>query len=202
MKEKLEKILIRIFDLVLSSIGLTGLSLLYIPIAIAIKIDDWDGPVLFYQKRIGLNGMVFDAIKFRTMKVGSDKFGVFKPDQDDTRVTRVGKWLRRTCLDETPQLWNVFKGEMSMVGPRPEVYDSEVLSKYDSDLLNLRQTCKPGLTGQGQVLGKINGGKEISDYPIMSVDIQCVLYPNKLAQYWVSIFLTIFYIRQLMKINR
>ena len=120
--------------------------------AIAIKLDT-PGPVIFRQTRHGINGKPFRILKFRTMTVLEDGNTVKQAARFDTRVTRVGLWLRRTSIDELPQLINVLKGEMSIVGPRPHAaahdnYFDQVIPNYA-----LRQRMKPGITGYAQVKG-------------------------------------------------
>ena len=129
-------------------------------IALAIKLDS-RGPVLFRQRRVGRDGHVFEILKFRTMVDGADGmkaelqslneagYGLFKIT-DDPRITRVGRILRRTSLDELPQLFNVLRGEMSLVGPRPLVADED----RRIELRHRRRLhLTPGMTGQWQVLG-------------------------------------------------
>lgn len=147
-------------DRILGSLALVGLSPLLLLIAIAIKLDS-RGPVLFKQRRHGFNHDVFQVCKFRTMYVAEDGAKVVQATRDDPRVTRVGRFLRRTSLDELPQLFNVVKGEMSLVGPRPHAlshneYYSSVLARYAS-----RHKVKPGITGWAQ----INGFRGETDTP-------------------------------------
>ena len=86
----------------------------------ASKLDDRGGPVLYRQTRVGWNGRDFELLKLRTMVAGAERMGAgFAVDEGDTRITRVGRFLRRTSIDELPQLWNVLRGDMSLVGPRP-----------------------------------------------------------------------------------
>jgi len=113
-------VLKRPLDIIGSLIGLLLTLPLYFLIALAIKLDS-PGPVLFRSDRVGEGGRIFRMMKFRSMAVGSDRRGPAITAAGDSRVTRVGRWLRRTKLDELPQLWNVLRGEMSLVGPRPEV---------------------------------------------------------------------------------
>jgi lipopolysaccharide/colanic/teichoic acid biosynthesis glycosyltransferase len=113
--------------------------------AIAVRLTS-PGPILFKQERIGLNGQPFTMLKFRTMIHGDNPL---LPSRD--RITQVGVWLRRTSLDELPQLWNVMKGDMSFVGPRPTL--AYQVNRYD-DRQRRRLTVRPGLTGLAQVMGR------------------------------------------------
>ena len=152
----------RIFDFILSLIGIAIMSPLFLIISIMIKCDT-KGPVFFKQRRIGLNGKPLYIYKFRTMDTNAeDLIASFTPEQkkeweesyklkDDPRITRVGKILRKTSLDELPQLINIIKGEMSIIGPRPVV--EEELSWYGNDV-DLVLSVKPGLTGWWAVNGR------------------------------------------------
>jgi len=141
--------------------GLGGLAVLLLAplallIAIAIKLDS-PGPVFFRQPRRGLNNEHFILYKFRSMYTHlSDIDAIRQTSRDDPRVTRVGKWLRRLSFDELPQLWNVMRGEMSLVGPRPHAptmrVEGELLETASSEYL-LRYRVKPGITGWAQVHG-------------------------------------------------
>lgn len=156
-----QRIFKRFLDVMLSIVGL----IIFLPfsplIAIAIKLDS-PGPALFFQDRAGENGKPFRMVKFRTMKNGAEKllFTLINPDdlkepvykiRQDPRVTRLGKFLRRWSLDEVPQLWNVLKGEMSLVGPRPE--ELWLVARYD-DVQRQRLAFKPGLTGPMQIAAR------------------------------------------------
>ena len=119
--------------------------------ALAIKLED-GGPVLFRQTRVGKGGKDFELLKLRSMSVGAEHLGAgFAIDRGDSRITRVGRFLRRTSIDELPQLWNVLRGEMSVIGPRPTL-------RYQVDRYSARQRrrldVRPGLTGWAQVNGR------------------------------------------------
>jgi lipopolysaccharide/colanic/teichoic acid biosynthesis glycosyltransferase len=148
----------RAFDCALAGVGLIVSAPLWAAIAIAIKAQD-GGPVLYRQPRVGLGGRVFDAQKFRSMVPDAEsKTGPVQAAENDPRVTRVGRLLRATAMDELPQLWNIFIGDMSFVGPRP-LRPGEVETGGDGRLVRLdeipgyeaRHTVRPGLTGLTQV---------------------------------------------------
>ena len=151
LKNPLNRMFKRTFDLVVSTIMLILSPLVVIPVAIGIKLTS-PGPIFFVQKRTGYRGQAFNCYKFRTMRV-NDASDTQQATKGDPRVTRFGNLLRRTSIDELPQFYNVWKGEMSIVGPRPhmvaqtEMY-SELIDKY-----MLRHTIKPGITGWAQVRG-------------------------------------------------
>lgn len=130
----------RLFDLIVATAGLLALWPLFVAVALIIKIDS-PGPVFFRQERVGRGFSTFTMLKFRTMATGAD--GPLLTAGEDPRITRVGHVLRRTKIDELPQLINVVKGEMSLVGPRPEVprYVHMFRHEYESIL-----RCRPGLT--------------------------------------------------------
>jgi len=137
----------RLFDLFFSIIGLVVLFPLFLLVALAIKLDS-RGPVFFRQERIGRNFKPFRIYKFRTMTVGSYEKGPAITVAGDSRVTRMGRFLRKTKIDELPQLINVLKGEMSFVGPRPEVGKYVELFKSDyQKLLSVR----PGITDPASI---------------------------------------------------
>lgn len=162
------KVIKRLFDIIVSFLGLLILSPLFLLLTILIKCDS-KGPVFFIQKRIGRNGKKFGIFKFRTMRINAEELiASFTPEQlkewkenfklkNDPRITRVGKFLRNTSLDELPQLINIFIGNMSLVGPRPIVEEElEWYGEKKSVLLSVR----PGLTGWWAT----NGRSEVS-YP-------------------------------------
>ena len=144
----------RLFDITVSFLGLVCLCPLFALVALAVFIDDPHGSPFYSQERVGRGGRIFRFWKFRSMVVNADELRkelekdnekdgpVFKI-KDDPRITRVGRFIRRTSIDELPQLWNVLKGDMSIVGPRPPLPDE--VAKYD-DYENQRLTVTPGLT--------------------------------------------------------
>ena len=141
----------RPLDVALSAVGLAVASPLLAAAAIAIKLED-RGPVLYRQTRVGKGGEDFELLKLRTMTVGAERQGAgYAVNAGDPRITRVGRALRRLSLDELPQLWNVLRGDMSIVGPRPTL-------RYQVDQYTPRQLrrleVKPGLTGWAQVHGR------------------------------------------------
>jgi lipopolysaccharide/colanic/teichoic acid biosynthesis glycosyltransferase len=149
-----------VFDVLGASLGLLAVSPLLLVIAVAVKLED-GGPVFFRQQRVGRHGQRFLMLKFRTMIPNADalkdslrerneaKDGLFKIAADP-RITRVGRLLRSSALDELPQLWNIFSGEMSLVGPRPLVVDEdERVEGWHRRRLELM----PGMTGPWQILG-------------------------------------------------
>jgi undecaprenyl-phosphate galactose phosphotransferase/putative colanic acid biosynthesis UDP-glucose lipid carrier transferase len=139
-------------DLVLAGVALLLLSPVLLVVAVLIWLES-PGPILFCQKRIGFNGQTFSIFKFRTMFVIEDGPSVRQATVNDMRITHVGRWLRRSSLDELPQLINVLRGEMSLVGPRPhaEVHDSTFDAAFG--YYAWRRNVKPGITGWAQVNG-------------------------------------------------
>ena len=160
------RIVKRLFDLIVSALLLVLLSPLFLVIAIAIKRAD-PGKVTYAHRRIGRDGVPFDCLKFRTMVTDADarlqRWRKENPElfeeycrtfklRDDPRVTAIGRWLRRTSLDELPQLWNVLMGQMSLVGPRPVV--AQELDDYYGPATQLYIRARPGMTGLWQVSGR------------------------------------------------
>src|SRR6056297_2215974 len=142
----------RLMDIILSLIGFIILSPVFLILIIAIKIDS-KGPVLFKQKRVGINKTHFNILKFRTMKIDTPKDTPTHLLEDpDQWITRVGKFLRKTSLDELPQIINILKGDMSIVGPRPALWNQydliEERDKYDANKIPV------GLTGWAQINGR------------------------------------------------
>ena len=148
----------RAFDVLLSGAGLLVSSPLWIIIALAIKLED-KGPVFYAQDRVGLGGKIFKVYKFRSMIPDAEKHtGPVQAMENDPRITKVGRVLRATAMDELPQLWSIFKGDMSFVGPRalrPEETEVDLRSKYtrieEFPNYQVRVSVIPGLTGLAQV---------------------------------------------------
>ncbi|TNE55782.1 MAG: sugar transferase [Bacteroidetes bacterium] len=140
----------RLIDIAVSAVSLIFLFPVYCGLALAVKLSS-KGPVFFLQERIGKNGRRFQIIKFRTMYVGSEKNGPQLSSADDPRITKVGRFLRKTRLDEFPQFWNVLIGDMSLVGPRPErQYYIDQIVAIEPQFLELN-SVRPGITSWGQV---------------------------------------------------
>lgn len=133
----------RAFDIVFSALGLILLAPILLLIAILIKLDS-KGPVLFIQGRVGKNNKDFNIYKFRTMRIQSEKGGLLTLGNNDSRITKIGYFLRRYKIDEFPQLINILKGDMSFVGPRPEL--RYYVNFYNEDDLEIFQV-RPGITG-------------------------------------------------------
>lgn len=142
----------RLIDIVLSFLGLVILSPVFLALVIAIKLDS-KGPILFKQKRVGIHKKHFSILKFRTMRIDTPKdTPTHLLENPEQYITKVGKFLRKTSLDELPQIWNIFVGEMSIIGPRPALWNQydliEERDKYGAnDIL-------PGLTGWAQIKGR------------------------------------------------
>ncbi|WP_125605036.1 sugar transferase [Lapidilactobacillus bayanensis] len=168
----------RIFDVLASSLALLLLSPLFLVIAILIKIEDAKGPVFYSQIRIGHNGEKFRMYKFRSMCVDADQRlkdllakneveGAMFKMKDDPRITKVGRWIRKTSVDELPQLWNVLHGDMALVGPRPPLpRETDNYTKYDKQRLYVQ----PGCTGLWQVSGR----NDVGFHDMVELDIEYI----------------------------
>ena len=153
-KTMYKKFFKRVIDTVIALFMLIILFPLLLVIAVAIKLDS-KGPIIFRQTRIGLHGKEFSILKFRSMAVDSEHTGsgVYS-EGDDPRVTKVGKFLRATSIDELPQLWNIIRGDMAIVGPRPPLtYHPWRIEKYTEEQLHMFDV-RPGITGWAQVHGR------------------------------------------------
>lgn len=149
-----DRVVKRIIDVILATVGIIVLSLPMLIIAIAVKLDS-TGPVIFKQERVGKNGKIFNIYKFRSMQVGAEKTGsgVYS-GKNDSRVTKVGRFLRATSLDELPQFFNLIKGDMSFVGPRPPLtYHPWPWDNYTDEQKRMFDV-RPGITGWAQVHGR------------------------------------------------
>ena len=155
--KKLYESIKRVFDIIFSILAIL-ITLPFIPFIVAAIVMDNPGPFLFKQVRVGKNGKKFLAMKFRTMKMDSEKSGPQWARKDDPRVTRVGKIFRKTRIDEIPQLINILRGEMSFIGPRPERPEFVEELKIQIPFYEERLLIKPGLSGWAQVMGPSYGG--------------------------------------------
>lgn len=169
----------RIVDFLLSLLGIIVLSPILLILVIAIKIDS-KGPVIFTQKRVGKNKKLFNIYKFRTMKINTPKeMPTHLLENPDFFITKVGKFLRKTSLDELPQLFNILKGDMAVIGPRPALWNQEDLieerDKYGAN------DIRPGLTGWAQINGRdeleIDYKAQLDGYYVeresFSMDVKC-----------------------------
>ncbi len=170
------KIIKRIFDFISSFLGCIILIPVFIIIAILIKLDS-KGPIFFKQKRVGQHGEEFDILKYRTMVVDAEKIGKQITVGNDSRVTGIGKFLRKYKLDELPQLFNVLKGDMSLVGPRPEVPKYvKLYNEVEREVLKV----KPGITDfasieyrdENEILGSVENPEEYYINVIMKHKLQ------------------------------
>ena len=157
-----ERAVKRVIDVVIAGTALVCLLPLLILTAIAIKMDS-PGPILFRQRRCGFNGKPFKIFKFRTMSVLEDGGRIAQAERNDSRVTRIGGWLRRTSIDELPQLFNVLSGEMSIVGPRPHAMAHDDQFEKLVEKYPYRQHIKPGITGWAQVNGHRGQTRTVAD---------------------------------------
>lgn len=169
----------RLIDVVLVVLGLIAIWPLLVLVALAIKLDS-RGPVFFVQTRVGRNGRIFGMVKFRSMVMNAevllpglqdDRAGLCFKSKDDPRVTRLGRILRRTSLDELPQLWNVLRGQMSLVGPRPAL--PREVDAYPAPARE-RLAALPGITGLWQVSGRA----DLSFDDMIALDVDYVRNPG------------------------
>lgn len=175
----------RIMDIVLSLIGLViGIPIILI-FGLLIKIED-NGPITYKQERLGKNGREFYVYKLRSMRTDAEKFGAQWAEKDDPRITKIGKFIRSTRIDEIPQLFNILKGDMGIIGPRPErsIFVKEFEEKYEGFVNRL--AVRPGLTGWAQV----NGGYEIQPDEKLKLDLYYIKNRSFLIDMKI-IFLTV-----------
>jgi exopolysaccharide biosynthesis polyprenyl glycosylphosphotransferase len=176
-------VLKRIFDLFWSSLGMVFLVLVYPFIALAIKLES-KGPILYTQERMGRNGKVFRVYKFRSMIQDAETDHAVWAQRDDPRVTRIGKLLRKTHVDEFPQFWNILKGDMSVVGPRPE--RPEFISDLAKEIpfYRVRLAAKPGMAGWGLIHQGYGATKEDA-----LEKLQYDLYYIKHQSLWLDLYI-------------
>jgi lipopolysaccharide/colanic/teichoic acid biosynthesis glycosyltransferase len=147
----------RLYDIILAVIILTLSAIFWIPIAIIIKLES-QGPVFFKMQRLGKNAQEFSMLKFRTMREDNNNRGMTLPN--DPRVTTFGKFMRKTRIDEIPQVINILKGDMSFVGPRPERPDLAKNLEEKIPFFRERMLVKPGITGSDQISGEYHSPSE------------------------------------------
>jgi lipopolysaccharide/colanic/teichoic acid biosynthesis glycosyltransferase len=187
----------RTFDVFLSGIGILLSSPLWFLIAILIYLED-HGKIFFTQKRVGLNGTLFRAYKFRSMKANqiNDSSSQLQASENDPRVTRVGKILRATAMDELPQLINILKGDMSFVGPRAllpnevEIHQNENDEKALQELFEKRCSVTPGLTGVAQIFLPRDVPREKKfQYDVLYIQKKNFLFDLKLIflSFWITL---------------
>lgn len=177
----------RVFDVVAATVGLVTLLIPMLIIALIIRIDS-PGPAIFKQERLGLNRKPFMLYKFRSMYLNAEENGPQWAEKDDNRVTKIGRFLRNTRLDELPQLWNILRGEMSFVGPRPERECFYNIFEAYIPNFGKRMLVTPGLTGWAQINGgydlgpeeKIVYDLEYINKQSISMDLKCILFTIKL----------------------
>ena len=185
----------RAFDMVLAGMGLVVSSPLWLLFGLAIKFED-GGPVFYSQERVGFGGHVFPALKFRSMRTDAESgVGAVQAVEDDPRVTRIGRFMRRTAMDELPQLWNIFRGDMSFVGPRAlrpgevETSGREVVRLDRIPGYEARVAVRPGLTGIAQIYAprdvprrqKFRYDRLYVQRQSMSLDLRLIL-----LSFWIS----------------
>lgn len=157
----------RLFDVIASGFAMLPALPMMGLIALAIRLDS-RGPVFYKQKRLGLNEQPFTVLKFRSMRVDADQCGPKFTTTDDPRITKIGKFLRGTSLDELPQLLNVLRGDMSLIGPRP--YVGFELEDWSEDDRQSRASVRPGISGLAQVSGR----SELKPEEIRELDVEYV----------------------------
>jgi len=174
------RVIKRVFDIFVSLFGLIIFSPFILLLIVMIRLES-EGPGIYCQERLGEGGRIYTMYKLRSMYVDAEKNGPQWAERDDVRVTKIGKFIRRTRLDELPQLLNVLKGEMSIVGPRPErEYFARQFSKQYSEY-SKRLLIKPGLTGLAQISGGYElGPKEKLEKDLYYIENQSLLLDLKI----------------------
>ena len=172
-EKKIYEVSMRIIDILLSIIGLCiGIPLMII-FGLIVKLED-NGPIIYKQERVGKHGKVFNLYKIRSMRMDAEKYGAQWAQKNDPRLLKIGGFIRKTRIDEIPQLFNILKGEMSIVGPRPErpVFTMQ-FEKEIEGFIN-RLLVKPGLTGWAQV----NGGYDMTPEEKLTWDLEYIKRRN------------------------
>lgn len=186
----------RAFDVLFAASGLLLSSPVWVVLAVAVKLQD-GGPVFFRQDRSGLNGRTFDVLKFRSMRVDAERDGARQAVAGDPRVTRLGRWMRATAMDELPQLWSILIGDMSVVGPRAlrpgeiEAHGPGGFERLeDVPGFDVRSSVRPGLTGVAQIYAgrnlprrqKFRYDRLYIRHQSFSIDVRLVL-----LSFWISL---------------
>lgn len=186
----------RLFDVFFAATGLVCSSPVWVVLAAAVKLQD-GGPVFFRQDRSGLNGRTFDVLKFRSMRVDAERHGAHQAVAGDPRVTRLGRLMRATALDELPQLWSILIGDMSVVGPRAlrpgeiEAHGSGTFERLeDVPGFDVRSSVRPGLTGVAQIYAgrnlprrqKFRYDRLYIRHQSFAIDVRLVL-----LSFWISL---------------
>lgn len=199
MNKKIQGIIKRLLDIICSFIGLIILAPLFLIVAILIKLDS-KGPIFFRQERIGKNGKIFKIYKFRTMYQGSEKLNLpveqirqWEKEDRDPRITKIGRFLRRFAIDESPQLINILKGEMSIVGPR--AFYIPRINTIDKKILQKRCQVKPGLAG----LAVIKKGVKLSEEETMKYDLEYVERQNLWLDLQIFLKTCLIYLKKIFK---
>ncbi|MDR4219047.1 sugar transferase [Priestia megaterium] len=192
------EIIKRMIDIIGASIGIVFLSIIFLIVSIAIKVEDPKGPIFFSQVRVGKNGKKFKMYKFRSMVTDAEEkleqllqynetTGAMFKMKHDPRVTKIGRFVRKTSIDELPQLLNVLKGEMSLVGPRPPLpREVDLYTKYDKQ----RLLVTPGCTGLWQISGRSNiGFKQMVELDLFYIEHKSLLLDMKIILKTCFLFL-------------
>jgi len=191
-EDKLEQIVKRLFDIVLSIVGLLLFAIFYPFIALAIKIED-RGNIFYTQKRVGKNGKIFLIHKFRTMREAHDQNSKVWREKDNENITKVGAVLRKLHLDELPQAWNIFKGELSFVGPRAEWQELAKVFEKEIPFYKQRYLVKPGLVGWAQInfpaSKSIAEAKEKFEYDLYYIKNHSILLDIEIILKAIKLFL-------------
>ena len=170
----------RLFDTLAAIVLLAICTPVLIIVAVLIRLES-SGNVIFTQERVGQNGESFNMFKFRSMVMGADSQGPHFTSPTDTRVTKVGKFVRKTSLDELPQLCNVVLGQMSLVGPRPNVFVQR--DEYTEEEWNIRNSVKPGITGLAQATLRSSANRQQR----LALDLEYVQKSSLLLDTWIML---------------